>query len=62
MMMDLFRRPAPWQGSRSADMQHTLLVEETLANVRLVIILVSVTVAGIEIWRNSGWRRASSSG
>ena len=58
MMMDLFRRPAPWQGSRSADMQHALLVEETLANVRLVIILVSVTVAGIEIWRNS-WMAAS---
>ncbi len=57
MMMGLFRRPAPWHGSRSADMQHALLVEETLANVRIVVILVSLAVAGFESWRES-WRAA----
>ncbi|MGE5360439.1 MAG: sensor histidine kinase [Bacteroidales bacterium] len=44
-MIDSFRRAAPWQGSRSLDMAHALLVEETLANVRAVLILVSFGVA-----------------
>jgi signal transduction histidine kinase len=48
MMTFSFRRTAPWQGSRAADIQHALVVEETLANVRVVLVLVSLVVAAFE--------------
>ena len=48
MMTRWFRRTAPWQGSHAVDMQHTLAVEETLANVRVALLLVSLVVALFE--------------
>lgn len=47
MITGWFRRTAPWQGSHAVDMQHALAVEETLANVRVLLVLVSLLVAAV---------------
>jgi len=47
-MFGTIRRTAPWQGSRGLDLQHVLLVEQTLANVRAVLLALSLVVAGLE--------------
>jgi signal transduction histidine kinase len=48
MILDAFRRRAPWQNSAYADMRHALVVEETLAHVRVVLFLASLLVAGLD--------------
>jgi signal transduction histidine kinase len=45
MIIDAFRRSAPWQDSASVDMDHALRVEDTLAHVRVVLFLLSLVVA-----------------
>jgi signal transduction histidine kinase len=59
MMFATIRRTAPWQGNRAMDMHHALLVEEALANVRAVVIVVSLAVATLETWR-TGWPTAAA--
>lgn len=48
MMIGWFRRTAPWQGGYALDMQHAVAVEETLANVRVTLVLVSLLAAAWE--------------
>lgn len=51
MIIGWFRRAVPWQGSQAVDMPHALAVEETLANVRAALVLLSLVVALI----HRGW-------
>jgi signal transduction histidine kinase len=48
MIIDAFRRSAPWQESASVDMDHALRVEDTLAHVRVVLFLLSLVVATLD--------------
>jgi signal transduction histidine kinase len=48
MITDTFRRGAPWQDSASVDMDHALRVEDTLANVRVLLFLLSVLVVTLD--------------
>jgi signal transduction histidine kinase len=48
MIIDGFRRGAPWQNSANADRHHAFAVEETLAHVRVVLFLASLLVAGFD--------------
>ena len=42
-----FGRSAPWHGSRVADLQYAFSLEETLANARVVVVLLSLVVSVI---------------
>ncbi len=48
MIIDAFRRNAPWQDSAFVDMEHALRVENTLAHVRVALYLLSLLVVGID--------------
>jgi signal transduction histidine kinase len=48
MIIDAFRRSAPWQDSAFVDMEHALGVEDTLAHVRVVLFLLSSFVVVID--------------
>ena len=48
MFIDAFRRGAPWQDSASVDLDHAVRVEDTLANVRVALFLLSLLVATLD--------------
>ena len=48
MIIDSFRRSAPWQNSAFVDMEHALGIEGTLAHVRVVLFLLSLLVAAVD--------------
>jgi signal transduction histidine kinase len=48
MIIDAFRRTAPWQDRANLDMDHALRVEDTLAHVRTVMFLLSLLVATLD--------------
>jgi signal transduction histidine kinase len=58
MITHAFRRTAPWQDRASVDAHHALVVEETLADVRVVLVLLSLVVAGLGAL-TAPWRTGS---
>ena len=48
MIIDVFRRSAPWQDPEYVDMDHALRVEDTLSRVRVVLFLLSLLVAIVD--------------